>query len=70
MQMVHKKEAAKTNPGTRMECATQEVPQVGIFCCYAVKVSEMEGKWTQSMRFQEISSHMDIFKSERSTETF
>lgn len=41
MQMVHKKEAVKTNPGTRMECATQEVPQVGIFCCYVVEVSEI-----------------------------
>ena len=31
MQMVYKKKAAKTNPGTSMECATQEVHQGGTF---------------------------------------
>ena len=41
MQMVPKKEAAKTNPGTRTECATQEVQQVGTFVCYIVEVSEI-----------------------------
>ena len=38
--MVHKKEAAKTNPGTSMECATQGVHQAGSFGCYLVEVSE------------------------------
>lgn len=73
MQMVYKKKAAKTNPGTSMECATQEVHQGGTFGWLLSSRSQwdsLEGKMDSEYEVPINTSQMDIFKSERSTETF